>query len=121
MRLELVPVPVVDIDDAITFYAEKVGFVVDHDTRPTGDVRVVQLTPAGSSCSIVLSKGLPTLLAEPGSMRGLHLVVDDIDAVRKSLVDLGVVVDEVADVGGGVRMAGFADPDGNTWALQQLP
>ncbi len=121
MRFELVPIPVADIDASVTFYAEKVGFAVDHDTQPSDDVRVVQLTPPGSSCSIVLSKGLPALSAEPGSIRGLHLVVDDIDAVRKSLVDRGVVVDEVADIGGGVRMAGFADPDGNTWALQQLP
>lgn len=113
MRLELVPVPVADIDDAVTFYAGKVGFAIDHDTRPSDDVRVVQLTP-------VLTKGLPALSAEPGSMRGLHLVVDDIDALRKSLVDCGVV-DEVADIGRGVRMAGFADPDGNTWAQQQLP
>ncbi len=121
MRLELIPVPVTDIDDALTFYAEKVGFVVDHDTQPSDQVRVVQLTPPGSSCSIVLTKGLPALSAQPGAIRGLHLVVDDIDAVRNSLVDCGVVVDEVADIGGGVRMAGFADPDGNTWALQELP
>ena len=121
MRLELVPVPVLDIDRALRFYAEQVGFALDHDVKPTTDVRVVQLTPPGSSCSIVLAKGLPGLSAEPGSMRGLHLVVDDIDATRSAMVDRGVVVEEVGDIGGGVRMAGFADPDGNTWALQELP
>ncbi len=121
MRLELVPIPVVDIDRAKAFYAERVGFVVDHDVKPADGVRVVQLTPLGSSCSIVLTEGLPVLSAEPGSIRGLHLVVDDIDATRSELVDRGVAVDDVADIGGGVRMSGFADPDGNTWALQQLP
>lgn len=121
MRLEVVPIPVVDIDRAKTFYAEKVGFSVDHDVRPTDGVRVVQLTPSGSACSIVLAQGLPGFSAEPGSIRGLHLIVDDIDAARSTLVDRGVAVDEVADLGGGVRMAGFSDPDGNTWALQELP
>ncbi len=121
MRLELVPIPAADIDDAVTFYAEKVGFGIDHDVKPTYGVRVVQMTPSGSSCSIVLAQGLPQLFAEPGSIRGLHLVVDDIDAARTALVDRGVQVDAVIDVGGGVRMAGFADPDGNTWTLQELP
>ena len=121
MRLELVPIPVLDIDGALTFYTEKIGFVLDHDVKPTAHVRVVQLTPPGSSCSILLAEGLPGLAAEPGSIRGLHLVVDDIDAARNALVDGGVVVEEVADIGGGVRMAGFTDPDGNTWALQELP
>ena len=121
MRLELVPIPVVDIDKAKTFYTEKIGFALDHDVQPTDEVRVVQLTPNGSSCSIVLASGLPGFSAEPGSTRGLHLVVDDIDAVRSALVGRGVEVDEVMDVGAGVRMAGFADPDGNTWALQELP
>ncbi len=121
MRLELVPIPVVDIDTSLTFYADKVGFGLDHDVTPTEGVRVVQLTPSGSSCSIVLAHGLPGLAAEPGSIRGLHLVVDDIDAARGALVDRGVDVDEVAELGGRVRMAGFADPDGNTWTLQELP
>lgn len=118
MRLELVPIPVVDIDTAVTFYTEKVGFALDHDVRPTDGVRVAQLTPRGS---IVLAEGLPGFSAAPGSVRGLHLVVDDIDAARSALVDRGVEVDDVADLGGGIRMAGFADPDGNTWALQELP
>ncbi len=121
MRLELVPIPVVDVDRAKSFYVDDIGFGVDHDVAPTEGVRVVQLTPSGSACSIVLAHGLPGLSAAPGSVRGLHLVVDDIDAARKALVDRGIEVDEVADLGGGVRMAGFADPDGNTWTLQELP
>ncbi len=121
MRLELVPIPVADIDDAVTFYTEMVGFGLDHDVRPAEGVRVAQLTPSGSACSIVLAEGLPGLTAEPGTIRGLHLVVDDIDAARRALDDRGVEIDAVADLGGGVRMAGFADPDGNTWTLQQLP
>lgn len=121
MRLELVPIPVVDVDRAKTFYVDDIGFGVDHDVSPAEGVRVVQLTPSGSACSIVLGQGLPGLSATPGSVRGLHLVVDDIDEARRALIDRGVDVDEVADLGGGVRMAGFADPDGNTWTLQELP
>jgi len=121
MRLELVPIPVSDVDRATSFYVEKVGFGVDHDVAPAEGVRVVQLTPSGSACSIVLAQGLPGLSAAPGVVRGVHLVVSDIDAARNLLVGRGVVVDEVEDLGGGVRMAGFADPDGNTWTLQELP
>lgn len=121
MRLQLVPIPVVDIDRARAFYVDQVGFGLDHDVSPADGVRVVQLTPSGSSCSIVLAEGLPGLSAEPGSVCGLHLVVDDIDGARTVLVDRGVDVEAVVDLGGGIRMAGFADPDGNTWALQQLP
>ena len=120
MRLELVPVPVADIDRAKEFYVEQVGFELDHDTQVSEEVRVVQLTPPGSACSIVLGKGLPAIEAVPGSIRGLHIVVDDIDDTRETLVARGVSVDGVTDVGRGVRMAGFADPDGNTWALQEL-
>ncbi len=121
MRLELVPIPVADIDAAVAFYTERVGFELDHDVRPAEGVRVAQLTPNGSGCSIVLAEGLPGLTAEPGSTRGLHLVVDDIDAARQALDDGGVEIDPVTDLGGGVRMAGFTDLDGNTWTLQQLP
>jgi len=121
MRLELVPIPVESVDRAKAFYVDRVGFGLDHDVSPADGVRVVQLTPTGSSCSIVLGQGLPGLSAETGSVRGLHLVVDDIEAARQVLVDRDVDVDAVADLGGGVRMAGFADPDGNTWTLQQLP
>jgi len=121
MRLEVVPIPVSDIDDAVAFYVEKLRFNTDHDVSPAEGIRVVQLTPPGSRCSIVFTKGLPVESAEPGTIRGLHLVVDDIDTIRASLVDRGVKIDEVLDHGGGVRMAGFADPDGNTWVLQELP
>ncbi len=121
MRLQLVPIPVADVERAKTFYIDQVGFGLDHDVSPSDGVRVVQLTPSGSSCSIVLGQGLPGLAAEPGSVRGLHLVVDDIDAARELLVGQGVDVEAVVDLGGGIRMAGFADPDGNTWALQELP
>lgn len=121
MRLELVPIPVVDVGRAKTFYVDNVGFGVDHDVSPADGVRVVQLTPSGSACSIVLGQGLPGFSAVPGSVRGLHLVVDDIEEARQVLVDRGVDVDVVLDLGGGVRMAGFADPDGNTWTLQELP
>ena len=120
LRLELVPVPTRDIDRAKDFYADQLGFLVDHDVVPSGGVRVVQLTPPGSACSIVLARGLPALSGQPGSLRGLHLVVDDIDAARSALVARHVEVEPVVDLGGGVRMAGFADPDGNTWTLQQL-
>lgn len=121
LRLELVPLPTADVDAAKRFYVDQVGFVVDHDVTPVEGVRVVQLTPPGSACSIVLTEGLPALHATPGALRGLHLVVDAIDDARAALVDRGVHVEPVVDVGGGVRMAGFADPDGNTWALEQLP
>lgn len=121
MKLELVPVPVADVDRAKTFYAEKVGFVVDLDERPTDGLRIVQLTPPGSACSIVLSTGLPQLAQMvPGSVRGLHLVVADIDQARAELVDRGVDVAAVDDVGGGVKYASFTDPDGNTMVLQEM-
>ena len=121
LKLELVPVPVADIDRAKTFYCEQVGFRLDHDVRPSLTVRVVQLTPPGSACSLVLSQGLAGLAMPAGSLRGLHLVVADIDQARAALVGRGVPLGEVRDLGGGVRHAGFQDPDGNTWTLQQLP
>ena len=120
MRLEVVPLPVSDIDRSLAFYVEGVGFGLDHDVRPADGVRVVQLTPPGSSCSIVLSTGLPGMSTDAGSTHGLHLIVDDIDAATELLASRGVDVGEVVDLGGGVRMAGFADPDGNSWALQEI-
>ena len=121
MKLELVPVPVTDVDQALAFYAEKLGFTVDVDVRPADGVRVVQLTPPGSACSIALGTGLPAWAAPPGTVRGLHLVVDDIDKARAELIGRGVDVGAIEDVGGGVRYAGFADPDGNTLTLQVMP
>ena len=118
--LELVPVPVTDIDRAKAFYSEKAGFKVDVDVTPADGVRIVQLTPPGSYCSITLSTGLPTLDMPAGSIRGLHLVVADIEASRAELVGRGIDVAPVEDMGG-VFYASFADPDGNTWTLQHMP
>jgi len=118
--LELVPMPVTDLDRAKAFYSEQAGFHVDVDVTPAEGVRIVQLTPPGSFCSITLAEGLPTLDMPPGTLRGLHLVVADIEAARAELIGRGVEVSEVEDLGG-VFYAWFADPDGNTWALQHMP
>ena len=118
-KLELLPVPVADLDRAKQFYQEQVGFRLDHDVRPSATVRVVQLTPPGSGCSIVLAQGLAGLAMPAGSLRGLHLVVADVAAARAELLGRGVAVGEVQNMGG-VLYASFADPDGNTWVLQQL-
>ncbi len=120
MKFELVPIPVTDVDRAKAFYADQVGFSVDVDVRPADGVRVVQLTPPGSGCSIGLGTGLAAYEAAPGSVRGLHLVVDGIERARAELIGRGVDVGEVQDVGGGVRYAGFSDPDGNGWTLQEM-
>jgi catechol 2,3-dioxygenase-like lactoylglutathione lyase family enzyme len=120
MKLELVPVPVEDIDRAKAYYVDRLGFVEDVDVRPTESVRVVQLTPPGSACSIVLGAGLPQIAMEPGSIRGLHLVVRDIDAARRSLTGKGVEIGEIDDQGTGVKYAGFSDPEGNSWTLQEM-
>jgi len=120
MKLELVPVT--DVDRAKTFYTDKVGFSLDVDVQPADGVRVVQLTPPGSACSIVLSTGLPEISdMAPGSIKALHLVVADIEAARRELLDRGVEVAPVEDVGGGAKYARFADPDGNTMTLQEMP
>jgi catechol 2,3-dioxygenase-like lactoylglutathione lyase family enzyme len=120
MKLELVPIPVTDVDRAKAFYAEQLGFVVDVDVRPADGVRVVQLTPPGSACSIGLGTGLAVYEAPPGSVRGLHLVVDDIERAHAELTGRGVDVGEVQDLGG-VRYAAFQDPDGNSLTLQEMP
>lgn len=120
MKLEFVPVPVSDIDRAMAYYTEGLGFVVDVDVQPAPGVRVVQLTPPGSACSIGLGAGLPAYQAEPGSTRALHLVVADIDTARNELVSRGVEVGAVFDVGGGVKYASLSDPDGNTLTLQEM-
>ncbi len=122
MKLELVPVPVTDVDRAKAVYTDKVGFSVDVDVQPADGVRVVQLTPPGSACSIVLSTGLPEISdMAPGNIKALHLVVADIETARRELLDRGVEVAPVEDVGGGVKYARFADPDGNTMTLQEMP
>lgn len=121
MKLELVPIPVADVDRAKAFYTEQVGFVEDVDVRPAEGVRVVQLTPPGSACSIGMGTGLPAYdEMAPGAVKALHLVVADIEQARADLVERGVDVSAVVDVGGGVKYASFSDPDGNTLTLQEM-
>lgn len=120
MRLELVPLPVSDVDRAIDFFVDALGFNKDFDVRPSEGVRVVQLTPVGSGCSVGLGTGLDVYAGEPGSVRGLHLVVEDITEARAELVRRGVAVGDIRDFGGGVRGADFSDPDGNTFELQEM-
>ena len=122
MKLELVPIPVSDVDRAKAFYVEQVGFNADHDVRPNSTVRIVQLTPPGSACSILLSTGLPEISQmPPGSVKGLHLVVADIAKTRQLLADRGVDVGEINEHGQGVKSVRFSDPDGNSWILQEIP
>ncbi len=121
MRLEVVPIPVRDVDAAKDFYTKQVGFVLDHDVRPGGDMRVVQMTPPGSACSVVIGNGLP--LGEPGSVKGVQLVVADLDAVREELAGRGVGISEVQQMGPegspGSRYCFFQDLDENMWAIQE--
>jgi predicted enzyme related to lactoylglutathione lyase len=120
MKLEMVPVPVSDVDRAKAFY-EKAGFTLGVDTRPTEGMRVVQFTPPGSACTIVFGTGMGDITEmKPGSVKGLHLVVDDISKARSALVNRGIAVGEITDVSG-VKYAGFNDPDGNSWLLQEFP
>jgi catechol 2,3-dioxygenase-like lactoylglutathione lyase family enzyme len=117
-KLELVAIPVSDVDRAKEFYVDKVGFVADHDHRVSDEVRFVQLTPPGSACSIAFGLGVSE--AEPGSVGGLQLVVEDIEAARSHLVERGVDVSDVQVFPWG-SFVFFGDPDGNRWAVQQLP
>ena len=123
MKLELVPIPVTDVDRAKAFYTDQVGFNADLDERFGESFRVVQLTPPGSACSICIGVGI--VETPPGSVQSLHLVVPDIHAARNELLGRGVEVSEVQDMGAPgkptVSYAYFKDPDGNSWALQQLP
>jgi catechol 2,3-dioxygenase-like lactoylglutathione lyase family enzyme len=116
-RLELVQVPVSDVDRAKAFYTEKAGFNADHDHQVSDELRFVQLTPPGSACSIALGTGLSGM--EPGSLEGLQMVVSDIHAARTELAERGVEVSEVQDFDWG-SFVFFSDPDGNGWAVQQL-
>ena len=128
-KLELVVIPVTDVDRAKRFYSEQVGFAVDHDTKIGDDVRVVQLTPAGSACSIAIGTGLSA--STPGSVQGIQLVVSDVDAARAELLKGGVEVSAVQHFDDGVRVDGrggdwnsflfFSDPDGNGWVVQERP
>lgn len=130
-KLELVLLPVADVDRAKAFYTEGCGFHLDVDTSPTPEFRVVQLTPPGSACSITIGIGL--LDTPPGSVRGLHLVVEDIEAARAELVGRGVAVSQIRHFADGAWQPGpdpqrrtyhsfadFSDPDGNTWVLQEV-
>ena len=121
MKLELVPIPVSDIDAAKAFYVDKLGFTEDHDSSPTEGMRVVQLTPKDSACSIVLSEGLPMVEMPVGSQRGLHLVVEDAKAAHDTYAAKGVAVGDVVDMGGGMKYVPFSDPDGNQWTFQEMP
>ena len=117
-KLELVALPVSDVDRAKAFYTEKAGFNADHDHSVDGGIRFVQLTPPGSACSIALGTGLVD--AHPGSVQGMQLVVSDINAAHAELVDRGVEVSDVQEFPWG-SFVFFKDPDGNGWAVQQLP
>ena len=117
MKLELVQVPVSDVDRAKEFYVDRVGFNADHDHVVSDELRFVQLTPPGSAASIAIGKGLGQM--EPGSVEGLQLVVSDIEAARDALAGGGVDVSEIQDFPWG-RFVFFADPDGNRWAVQQI-
>ena len=121
-RLEVIGIPVRDVDAAKRFYGDVVGFHVDHDVNPGPGMRVVQLTPPGSPCSIVIGEGMP--LGEPGSVKGAQLVVQDLDAARAELVARGLAISEVQQLGPegvqGSRFAFFADPGGNGWAVQEI-
>jgi len=120
MKLELVPIPVSDVDRAKAFYVEKVGFHADHDVQPGNGMRVVQLTPPGSACSIVIGTGMGEISdIQSGTVKGLHLVVADIHEAREALASRGVEVGEVNDLGG-IKYVGFSDPDGNSWLLQEI-
>ncbi len=120
MKVELIPLPVADVDRAIAFYGDKLGFTKDFDVQPSEGVRVVQLTPEGSGCSVGFGTGLDVYEAEPGSVRGVHLVVEDIAEARAELLRRGVEIGEIRDFGGGVKGADFSDPDGNTLELQEM-
>ena len=121
-RLEVIGLPVSDVDDSIDFYVNRVGFHLDHDIEPGPGMRVAQMTPAGSPTSIVIGRGLP--LGDPGSTKGMQLVVEDIDAARAELAAGGVEITDVQQLGPegspGSRFAFFADPDGNGWSLQEI-
>ena len=118
LKLELVMIPVSDIDRAKAFYVDNLGFNPDHDHTVNPELRFVQLTPPGSACSIAIGNGLVD--TAPGSVHGMQLVTDDIEATRADLVARGAPVSEIDDLEWG-RFIYFSDPDGNQWAIQQLP
>jgi predicted enzyme related to lactoylglutathione lyase len=117
-KIELIAVPVSDVDRAKAFYSERAGFVVDHDHTVSDEIRFVQLTPPGSACSIAIGKGLVD--AEPGSLKSVQMVVSDIEQARDALIGGGVEASEIQDFPWG-RFVSFEDPDGNRWSVQQAP
>ena len=117
-RLELILVPVSEVDRAKAFYTEKAGFNADHDHRVSDEIRFVQLTPPGSACSIAMGEGLTEMA--PGSLQGLQLVVEDIEAARAELVERGVEVSDIQEFDWG-SFVFFSDPDGNGWSVQAIP
>ena len=120
MKLELIPIPVTDIDRSITFYI-KLGFNIDLDTVINESMRIVQLTPTGSACSILLSAGLPAISEmQPGSHKGMHLVVGDVHKAAKTLTDLGIQIGNINEYDRGVKDFSFSDPDGNLWVVQEM-
>jgi predicted enzyme related to lactoylglutathione lyase len=116
-KIELVAIPVTDVDRAISFYVDQVGFVLDHDHRVDGGIRFVQLTPPGSACSVVLGTGITEMA--PGSQKGVQIVITDAEAAHAQLTAAGVEASDVSELPWG-RFVFFADPDGNTWSLQEL-
>jgi len=117
MKLELIPVPVTDVDRAIDFYVNKVGFNLDHDHRVNDALRFVQLTPEGSACSIVIGEGITEM--KPGSQQGLQVVVEDTRAVHNALKEKGIEASDVQEMPWGIFTT-FNDPDGNMWSVQQI-
>ena len=117
LRLELVILPVSDVDRAKAFYVDQAGFHADHDQRVSDELRFVQLTPPGSSCSIAIGEGITD--AEPGSVKGLQLVTDDVERERAGFLERGLDPGEVHDLPWG-RFVYFTDPDGNAWSVQQI-
>ena len=117
-KIELIIVPVTDVDRAKQFYVEQVGFHADHDQRVSEELRFVQLTPPGSACSIAIGEGITE--AAPGSVQGVQMVVSDINAAREELAGRGVEVSDVQEAPGG-KFVFFNDPDGNRWSVQEIP
>lgn len=118
MKIELIPIPVTDVDRAKTFYVEKVGFNADHDFQVNENLRFVQLTPPGSACSIVIGVGITAM--KPGSVNAYQMVVADARKIREELIGRGVEMSEIDEQPWGTFVS-FKDPDGNVWSLQQLP
>jgi catechol 2,3-dioxygenase-like lactoylglutathione lyase family enzyme len=120
MRLEVVPLPVSDPDASKAFYVDKIGFHLDHDVEPGNGMRVIQLTPPGSACSIVFGTGMGDEAGERDPVKNLHLVVGNIDEARSQIAAAGVEITRIQDMGGGLKYAYFSDPDGNSWAFQEI-